>query len=545
MNRSRKTKTEITTPSVENKNEILSPEQVFSVLEFARSAYSGSFGFPGVYTPELVNARMRDISLNPAVATKEKIEKALNNPKESEEELVGYSEFFELQNMLYKRVLRYLSNMLSWNMSYVCTNVENESDYNSKEYKKDINKVKNFFDKMNIKQEFGTALREMIRREVFFTYFRDDGSNYVFQELPREFCKITARSEWGGLIFDFSTLWFLRAGTDLNMYPPIFKKFYQETLLNKGNSNNFYDPATPLNARDSHWVYWHQTSPELGFWCFKFSPEMVSEIPLLAPLFPDLMNQAVIRQLQTNSYMAQASKILTSQIPYMNKESKGAANKDNIAITPKLLGEFLNILRQALSSAISVAAMPTEEIQGIEFTGSNDIYDSYLKSTASLSGINSRLIYTAERQNVLETRLSTNVDMYFVTPVYAQFEAFLNYQVNKLTKKYKFKFSLSGVEFKNEKEKELETANTLAANGIVLPQKFANALDMNIFDLERMLAEGRASGFVDKLTPIISSFQQSGGGKLGGRPSKSESDLGDSGSDTRGSGANEEKESDE
>ena len=83
-----------------------------------------------------------------------------------------------------------------------------------------------------------------------------------------------------------------------------------------------------------------------------------------------------------------ASKMVTSSVPYLNKDAKGGVRGDNISITPETLGKFLSILRAGINQVIGVAALPTEDIKSLEFTGNIDIYDSYLKSTAALSGVN-------------------------------------------------------------------------------------------------------------------------------------------------------------
>lgn len=97
----------------------LTKDEVFSVLELARQVYSGDFGFPNAYTPLLVSSRLKDVSLNPAQATLDSINAALADPKNNEDQLQGYSEFFELNSMLYKRLLHYLSDMLSDRKSVV------------------------------------------------------------------------------------------------------------------------------------------------------------------------------------------------------------------------------------------------------------------------------------------------------------------------------------------------------------------------------------------------------------------------------------------
>jgi len=82
----------------------LTVEDVFNVLQFANLAYSGGL-WQGVLTPDLVNSRMRDISLSPLVATSETVATALQNPKESEDQLSGFVQWQELISMLFKRIL--------------------------------------------------------------------------------------------------------------------------------------------------------------------------------------------------------------------------------------------------------------------------------------------------------------------------------------------------------------------------------------------------------------------------------------------------------
>jgi len=79
--------------------------------------------------------------------------------------------------------------------------------------------------------------------------------------------------------------------------------------------------------------------------------------------------------------------------------------------------------------------------------------------------------------------------------------------------------------------------------GIVMPQKIGAAIGMNPFEMERHMEEARETGWVDKLTPIISAFQQSAQSPdtNGGRPRKKESELTESGSTTRSQGSNIEK----
>ena len=190
----------------EEKQEIqeVSEQAVYDVLEFARQAYSGMY--PQIFAPDLINSRMKDVNLNPLEATQKGVEKALANPKYSETELIGYSEFFELSSMIYKRMLLYLSGLLSFSVKdIICLNAE-ESDYTKPKYTKDYKIVCDFLDKFNVRQEFSKVMRQLLRKDTSFWVLRDEGQKYTLQELPEQYCMITGRWDYG-LLFDFNMQW--------------------------------------------------------------------------------------------------------------------------------------------------------------------------------------------------------------------------------------------------------------------------------------------------------------------------------------------------
>lgn len=501
---------------------LLSQEEVFNVLKFASSYYEGA------YNPLLTNQRMKDITMNPLEATSDGITSALLDPKNNEKNLIGYSEFFDLTNMLYKRIIHYLGGMLSFDFTYVCMNAT-EKDYKKPLYKSDLAIVRDFFDRFDVKQEFKMVLKQLLRQESFFSIFRMDGEKYILQELPENYSMITGRFEYG-LLFDFNMYFFAQPGVKIEMYPPVFKKMWERTFMGQ-TPEQIYNPSVDVNDRNGSWVYWAQTSPKNGFWSWKFQPEIATRIPFLAPMFPDVVLQPIMRKLQTDTYIASASKLLVGKVPLLSKDVKGAAVKDAVAITPETLGKFLALLKSGVGNAIKVGAAPLEDMQGVSFEGADtDFYQNYLKTTSSSSGVNSRLIYTLDKNNSVESQLSINVDEFLMTYLYPMFEKFLEYYVNSLTKQYKFKFSLEGTEFYTNRKERFDTQMALIPLGIIMPQKIAASIGMSPFDFERQLAEAKSNDFVGKLTPIVPAFQQAGGqqgaGK-NGRPAKDPSELKD------------------
>ena len=510
--------------------EELTEKEVWDVLKFVDSVTSGQL-MGQVLTPILMNQRMQDITLNPLEATSEKVDEALKAPKSNEEFLMGFSEHFELTSMPYKRMLHYLAKMLAFDLIVLPTNTEKQ-DYTKPSFKKDINLVYDFLDKFNHKKEFKLIMTQLLRQEAFFGIFRDDGQRYTIQELPNRYCKIDGRWDYG-LLFSFDFNWFRNSGIDINMYPPIFKELYNEYF------DGSYKPSLDVSGRSgSKFANWIDVSPADNFWAFKFSPELISRIPYLTALFPDLALQPLIRSLQKDSNIISATKILFGQVPLINRDVKGSVTKDQVAVSPELLGKFLGLISKGLYKNIKVASAPLEDVQAISFPADEkNMYDDYLKTTTASSGINSRLIFSTEKPNAIESQLSIDVDEYLLTHAYHMFEDFLEYHVNKLTKRYKFKFMYEGTEFSTNRDRRFERQMRLSDKGIILPQKISASLGMNYHDMIRMMEWGEADKFIDKLTPLVNVGGMVGEGEAG-RPRKPASELSDSGNQTREDGGN-------
>lgn len=514
----------------------MSVKDVDFVMEFARSAISGMYGLPNVFNPLSVSQRMQDVGLNPIIADADKIETALNNPKSSERELIGYSEDLYLKNMLMKRMVLYLSNSLSWNLDWVC--ITPNVDYKSNEYKKDRAKMVSFFDRFNIKEQFNHIMQSMVLDEVYFGQFRDDYEKYAFQQLPQQYCTLTARNPYG-FNFDFNFQWFFQANTSIEMYHPIFKKMYNEIFSDGSGGYIAYNPASSFLDRDGTWSTWVQTNLEDGFWAFKLQPFLTSRIPFLAPLFIDASLQPLYRKLAQTSALQSAQKLLLGQVG-MNKDTKGGSLANNFNLSADQLGKFLQLVRTSISETIGVAAAPLESMDTHSFDlPSRNVQSESNMILASQSGISSRLLYTLDKSNLEETRNSISVDEMMLSSVYETFQNFLNFQVNRQLKKHKFKFILSGFEFDSSKRKARDDFFQYANLGIFLPGKLGQSLGIQRYDVERMLEESKSEGWEDKMTYLTPLFQQSAeqqGGK--GRPAKKEEELSESGEETRSAGSN-------
>jgi hypothetical protein len=533
--RTKKQNTSTTNSSTNSTEQILlSESEVYDVIAFAKSLASGVY--PGIVTPDLINARMKDLSYSPVEASEDSLNNALKHPKESEQQLRSFIENFENISMPLKRIFSYLSSQLGYDYTYTCLNAD--SNYTKKPYLNDLNKLLNFTDRFDHKHAFRNVSRQLLRNELFVCAVRDEGEKIVLQELPIERCKLTAKWDYGFLAsFDFS--YFLQSGVDISLFPKFFMQKFNE--LFGGSGSQKYNPHLPPELRgDSQYSLWVDLPPEVG-WVFKFDTSLTTAVPYFTPLMKDLIDQPVMRSLQRNINLSTAARMVVGQVP-MLKDAK-ASVKDMIAIDPKTLGQFMALVKSALSESIKVASAPLEDIKALSFSAENEVYDTYLRTALASSGMNTALLYTSQlKANAVESQLSFQSDSLIMEQnLYPQFNAFMNYFINKETTKYKFAIEFEGNDYYLDRQKRFENSMALADKGIFLVQKVAASIGMKPQTLIRMMEENKSNNYVDLLTPILSSFQMSGkpgSGDSGGRPQKSDSELGEKGSETRSQGSN-------
>jgi hypothetical protein len=516
---------------VEKDENIEIPEQViWDVLQFAKTLQSSSV-YQNIFTPDLINSQMKSISYNPLQTNQDMLDKALIDPKNNEDNLRSFGEGFEAVSQTYKRLISYLANLPSFDWTYAAE-VNDPKEYKTTAYQKDLERVFGFFDHFNPRKEFGSAIKQMIRNETYFFALNQSGNEYVLQEMPWQFCKITGR--WDkGLLYSLNEYLFMMPGISIDMFHPFFKDSFSKLF---DNTTRIYNPAIELDRRGmSTWVYWQDVPPDVG-WAFKLTPEMATSAPFFSPLYSDLINAPLYRNLQKSKSMASAVRLLYGTIPLLSG-SGGAQTKlkDAIALSPDLTARFLTLLKSALSSSVTVGASPLESVSAISFPTETDIYQESMQTALSASGVNTPLVFSNTlRQNIFESQASLEVDFLIVKKLYQQFNDFMDFQLSKITKKYKFHVYFEGMDTKYDRDERLNSATGLAGLGMVLPQAFAASRGIPPHVFLRQLAEAKAMGFVDNLTPIVPAAQQ----KDGGAPQKASGDLSESGAATRGQGNN-------
>ena len=533
--------------------EVLSEKELMDVLKFAMQVYNADpFGY---FTPQLSNQNIVNLNNNPSIPTKEKVKVALSNYKNSSDELQGYSEFMESFDMLYKRIIEYYSNMLAFDLDISCTNAyAPERDYKSEEYKEDLRRVYKFLDSFDYKAEFHKIVRELLRHQNHFTWFRDSigsftegdisldekdkhkTSRYTLQTMPQKYCKITGRWEYGYL-YDFDMTYFTKAGISLDSYDPVFRKYYKNIFGDF--KNDVYAPTAPLKDRYGEFALWTQTSPDDNAWVFTMDEANIAATPFLVPNIFNFLTDKEVEGLQHDKDIISARGILAGEIQLLDKQKSGQST-DAMAYNMKTLMKMLALVKKGLTNNINAVAMPAASPKFYQFADSNtDMVTTATNNTVGQAVSASRIIYSSDKMSETEAKNAVVTDYNMISKLYPQFEHFLDFFVNKKTRKYKFAFRFSGSTYPFMREELLTKYTSLMDKGIVLaPRTYAKVLDMTPMDFDRLLEEGKHSEWADKLTSMMMSIYTmsgkdgatggTGSTNGGGRPKTSSSQKADS-----------------
>lgn len=521
----------------QEKEPLLTPQQVNIVAQFAHGLYA--MDNYGLYTPWMQNELLQNLNNSSLVATLDMIKKALEEYKIQAPNLQDYTEFMQKWSSAFSKTISYYENILACDLQVVCENAYTAEELNSTEYARDKQIIDDFCTKFDYKAEFNKVVKQVMRNEVYFTWFRktrwgNKGMKFALQVMPQEYCLLTNYWE-KGLLYSMDMNYFLQPGVDIDGFDPAFKRYFNNVFGPESMVLHPYIPSAPLPQQDGTYAMWTQTSPSDGSWAFKLDMSNFNQTPFLAPLLKSAIRSEDLADLQYNKDIAGAYAILAGEIRLLDKQGSGDV-KNQLAIDADTIGRFIRQAKAGLPEKIKVVAMPTEETDMYQYSDSNvNAYSSQLKTTAGLGASASRLIYSDDRMSnaELENAILTDYNM-LKEAMYPQFSNFMEFFGNQLTKKYKFKFIFDGSNYLFERQKRIDNLLKYADKGLVLNSSaFASAIGMKPQDFERSLREGHnAPNFLENLSMLLNANTMKDGSQ-GGRPQEEITDLTDSGTDSQ------------
>ena len=121
------------------------------------------------------------------------------------------------------------------------------------------------------------------------------------------------------------------------------------------------------------------------------------------------------------------------------------------------------------------------------------VNESY-KNSAANSASAGRLLYASDRLNEAEVEATITIDYRLMEPVYRQFENFLNFYVNQLTKRYKWKFHFDGCGHGFDRDRRMANLMKFSEMGLVPNSSmYASVLGVDPIMFEAMMQESAAN----------------------------------------------------
>jgi hypothetical protein len=490
-----------------------------------------------LFNPHIRNDALKNLNMNPISQDREQVRKYVYSPKSSERELRNLSTHFYSTQLPYKRLIEYFANILT--LDWFPTPMGKLEKPNKKQYMKSYNKMFDWFDKFNHKDDFHRCMIEVMLNDVYYTYVREDDDTLTLQTMPRDYCKITKDSKYGYL-YAFDLTYFNQSGVNINNFDPIFKKYYAD-LLNLNSKQNYkskYGIREEL-TKNGRYAYWVDIPAGKG-WVFKFHEFTATALPPLLGLFLDAIDMDDYKKLKKSKSELEASQIIMGTIP-LKTESKGGSKNNDFAISATKVGAFNKITQNLLPEGYHFRSTPLTDLKAFQFETSpakDDIVGSFLANYYKNAGVEQALFSSDKSNTVASIEGGQKIDVSFVESMYLQFERFCQYFIDKIaTSPYKFNIHFEGSIFDiDARQKKYQDG---LINGIILPQ-VCTPYGVNLREYTNSMEMMDIIGFSDKLKPIKTSSTLSKE-EVGGRPQKDVSDLGNSGEKTRDAGSNKDK----
>lgn len=501
----------------------ISKDEVWNVLEYANALYTSQLGY--FYDTQQEYRTLVDLNNNPQIPDRELLRKAIASYKQSAENLQDYSEFMEVWDGIYNRTINYKLNLLSFDIDRYPVNIKDNSEFDSQEYKDDCRRVDKFFQNFKAKQEFRNAVKNMLKTETYYCWLRDsEGSydeneiditekkvqSYSLQTMPQKFCQITGKFTGkgvNGLLWDFNLNYFNQMGVNILNYDPSLIAAYNDRNTENKNLKSFIvgDGRDLNKVNEFAWDCYVRTKVNKGAWVFKYDTSNFNEVPPFAYLMKTVFDDDAISALQRDKDIISANALILGEMKTRDKDNTGN-NKNAFTIDPAQVGQIMHLARNGINKNIKQIALPLENTRMFQFADNNsNMYKNQLKTSAGLSAANSSLIYTDEKLSQEEAQLAANADYQDIAnAVYPQFENFLNFFVNKKTKKYKFRFRVSGSTLPFVRKNEIENHLKLSDKGIQVPiRRWGTLLGYDGYEFETMVKEAKFTDTTDLLFALF------------------------------------------
>jgi hypothetical protein len=250
-----------------------------------------------------------------------------------------------------------------------------------------------------------------------------------------------------------------------------------------------------------------------------------------------VFNNDVIESLQKDKNVLSALALIMGEIELMDKEKSGQ-KPDQTAFSPDTMSKLLRFIKNSLNTSVKQIPIPLTETKYAQFTDNSPMMAQYqYQMSSSLGASASSMVYTNDRMAQFEQQSALIEDYNLMKRLYLQFSDFINYFLNRKTKKYKFTVVFDGSSMPFEREQRKKTLMEYASVGMTPNESyFASVLGTPAHMFSRMREEANVA-IGENLTMLMNANTMKSDGdpnaKEVGNQELDDNELGDSGASSR------------
>ena len=433
---------------------------------------------------------------------KRRIKNALE--MKNKEDLRNMSQYFYHNSGEYRRLVDYFGSILT-NDYVIIPAVEREM-LQEKRFQNQFKKVMEYSEKANIQATCGQIAQIVIRDGAFYGYERDLDGVITLQQLPSSFCRSRFKVR-GVYTIEFDYSFFSQYTGDelveiLSAFPEEMQEGFRKYLRNSIDER--WQILDPIYAR-----------------CHMLE----DEIPMLAPVFLDLIELEDYKKIDKIKSGLDIYKIIVQKIP-LNSDNELTFHLDE-------LKQFHQNLRKMVSNSnVDVATTPCEvdviDLQDRAQSVKDDVKKA-LDIVYSTAGTPTLLFNSGSKSGSVGLRESIRVDENLMYPLLMQYEIWYRNRFEEIAKSVPIKIIFPPISHFNRKEM-MELYDKGATQGFPTKILAMAAIGLKQTDFDFLLNyENEMLKLHERMIPTSSSYQTPG---EGGRPEQEEP-LSDEGEQTR------------
>lgn len=472
-----------------------------------QSAYNFAWRYAQLQKQQLVDLLSnRSSSTTFTRYTKEQILQYMQSPSSNEKNIRNASIYMYDASSQYRRLIQYYAYMFMW--AYNLTPIDFDvSKVKQDSFRKSYLKAVAQLDMMNLKHELQKAMLVALREGVFYGVQWSGSNSYFIQRINPDICKLSSIVDgtWMYAV-DFSQV----KEDELMLYPPEFTTLYEQYKTNS----------------QQRWI----EIPESISFCLKADETTKSySIPPWASTLPMLYDIETYKSLQETASEISNYKMIGLEIPV---DDDGTPKMDyDLAL------QYYEHMVNALPPYVGAFMAPMKASSySFDKSGNLNDVDTVSRSEEQFwreGGTSPLLFGSADNNTAGALKLSISSDEEIVFAIVYQCERLINRILKQMSGTTKFKINFLPITKFNQSD-WISYYKDAAALGIPVKSSYASALGLSPNDVVGLnYVEMNMLG-MGELTPLVSGYTQSSAG----RPTADDTELQESGVQTRESEAN-------